>query len=337
MVSRLDRWADPPLLVLASLADEPKHGYAITRDVAETMGVRLSPGTLYAVIAGGIPGPDRAAGASDRRRPYQITRAGAAVLAQESARMSAVASLARSRLSRVDLASPGCDRRDHRARAAVRAVLALYPPAWRERYGDEVCALVEDSGTGPAILLGLAWRAAPVWISPPRQLHDRDARMRASLAGHGPGRLVGPDRRRPGVRPAHSAAGLRDADSSGRRLVLHDLRRRAGRSRRPSRPAAACRSGCRCCGRPGASISTARSAACCWRSPPRPPSCWRPRWPSGSCTILRAPGRGGSRASPALASLPSASRWPDRSRRCGPSGRAVRLSGARSAPQASRP
>jgi DNA-binding PadR family transcriptional regulator len=47
----LDRWADPPLLVLASLADEPKHGYAITQDVADTMGVRLSAGTLYAVIA----------------------------------------------------------------------------------------------------------------------------------------------------------------------------------------------------------------------------------------------------------------------------------------------
>ncbi len=100
MVSRLDRWADPPLLVLASLADEPKHGYAITRDVAETMGVRLSPGTLYAVIARlesqGLIEP---LAASDRRRPYQITSAGAAVLAQESARMSAVASLARSRLS----------------------------------------------------------------------------------------------------------------------------------------------------------------------------------------------------------------------------------------------
>ena len=51
MTDRLDRWADPPLLVLASLADEPKHGYAITQDVAETMGVRLSAGTLYAVIA----------------------------------------------------------------------------------------------------------------------------------------------------------------------------------------------------------------------------------------------------------------------------------------------
>jgi DNA-binding PadR family transcriptional regulator len=41
---RLDRWADPPLLVLASLADEPMHGYAITQDVADTMGVRLSAG-----------------------------------------------------------------------------------------------------------------------------------------------------------------------------------------------------------------------------------------------------------------------------------------------------
>ena len=38
MGDRLDRWADPPLLVLASLADEPRHGYAITQDVAQTMG-----------------------------------------------------------------------------------------------------------------------------------------------------------------------------------------------------------------------------------------------------------------------------------------------------------
>ena len=45
MTEKLDRWADPPLLVLASLAAEPKHGYAITQDVADTMGVRLSPGT----------------------------------------------------------------------------------------------------------------------------------------------------------------------------------------------------------------------------------------------------------------------------------------------------
>lgn len=96
----LGRWAGPPLLVLASLADEPKHGYAITQDVAETMGVRLSAGTLYAVIARlESRGLIEAMESEDRRRPYRITMAGAQALAQQSERMSRVASLARERLS----------------------------------------------------------------------------------------------------------------------------------------------------------------------------------------------------------------------------------------------
>ena len=61
-----------------------------------------------------------------------------------------------------------------------RAVLALYPPSWRDRYGDEVLALLEDSGGGPAAVASLAWRALPAWFCPP--LRDRPARMRASLA-----------------------------------------------------------------------------------------------------------------------------------------------------------
>jgi DNA-binding PadR family transcriptional regulator len=100
MTNRLDRWADPPLLVLASLADEPKHGYAITQDVAETMGVRLSAGTLYAVIARlEAQGLIEPLDAVDRRRPYRITMAGAEALAQQSSRMRQVASLAQARLS----------------------------------------------------------------------------------------------------------------------------------------------------------------------------------------------------------------------------------------------
>jgi DNA-binding PadR family transcriptional regulator len=96
----MDRWADPPLLVLASLADEPKHGYAITQDVAETMGIRLSAGTLYAVIARlESRGLIEALESEDRRRPYRITMAGAQALARQSERMSRVASLARERLS----------------------------------------------------------------------------------------------------------------------------------------------------------------------------------------------------------------------------------------------
>ncbi len=99
MTERLDRWADPPLLVLASLAEEPKHGYAIMRDVADTMGVRLTAGTLYAVISrlesrGLIEPLD----AEDRRRPYRLTAAGAHALAVESQRMNQVAVVARERL-----------------------------------------------------------------------------------------------------------------------------------------------------------------------------------------------------------------------------------------------
>jgi len=63
----------------------------------------------------------------------------------------------------------------------VRAALALYPPSWRARYGDEVLALVEDSGGGPAAVASLVWRALPAWFWPQRHLHDRPARMRASL------------------------------------------------------------------------------------------------------------------------------------------------------------
>jgi hypothetical protein len=64
----------------------------------------------------------------------------------------------------------------------ARAALALYPAAWRARYGDEVRALLDDSGAGPRTIASLAWRALPAWVWPPRHLYDRPARMRASLA-----------------------------------------------------------------------------------------------------------------------------------------------------------
>ncbi len=69
--------SDPTLLVLASLADGEKHGYAMMEDIQRFAGVRLGPGTLYGAITrleerGWI----RATGARDRRQPYAITGAG---------------------------------------------------------------------------------------------------------------------------------------------------------------------------------------------------------------------------------------------------------------------
>ena len=47
----MGHYSDPPLLVLASLANGPKHGHAMIEDIARLCGTRLGPGTLYGAIA----------------------------------------------------------------------------------------------------------------------------------------------------------------------------------------------------------------------------------------------------------------------------------------------
>ena len=65
---------DPTLLVLASLSEGEKHGYAMMEDIQRLAGVRLGPGTLYGAITrmeerGWIkPVPSNA-----RRQPYCLT------------------------------------------------------------------------------------------------------------------------------------------------------------------------------------------------------------------------------------------------------------------------
>ncbi len=79
-----ERSTDPGLLVLTSLAEGPKHGYAITRDVEQLAGVRLGPGTLYGALSRlEERGLIEALPAEDRRRPYRLTGAGSAALAGE--------------------------------------------------------------------------------------------------------------------------------------------------------------------------------------------------------------------------------------------------------------
>jgi len=87
-----ERPSDPSVLVLTSLADGPKHGYAITADVERFAGVRLGPGTLYGALSRledrGLIEP---LPAEDRRRPYRLTAAGSEALQRELEVLRAVA------------------------------------------------------------------------------------------------------------------------------------------------------------------------------------------------------------------------------------------------------
>jgi DNA-binding PadR family transcriptional regulator len=75
------RYAGPATLILSSLADGPKHGYALTKDVEEFAAIRLAPGTLYEALARlESQGLIEALAAEDRRRPYRLTAAGATAL-----------------------------------------------------------------------------------------------------------------------------------------------------------------------------------------------------------------------------------------------------------------
>jgi DNA-binding PadR family transcriptional regulator len=78
------RFSDPALLILASLADGPKHGYGMMSDIEAMTGVRLGAGTLYGALARlESSGLIAALPADDRRRPYQLTAKGAAALREQ--------------------------------------------------------------------------------------------------------------------------------------------------------------------------------------------------------------------------------------------------------------
>jgi DNA-binding PadR family transcriptional regulator len=90
---------DPSLLVLASLADGDKHGYAMMVDIERFAGVKLGPGTLYGAITrmeelGWI----RPVPAEDRRQPYSLTAAGRKHLIGEIENLGRIVKTAVSRL-----------------------------------------------------------------------------------------------------------------------------------------------------------------------------------------------------------------------------------------------
>jgi len=86
--------SDRSILILTSLADVPKHGYALIKDIEEFAGLTLGAGTLYGALAKlEEAGLVEALPAEDRRHPYQITSKGREHLRQrlsESARIAEI-------------------------------------------------------------------------------------------------------------------------------------------------------------------------------------------------------------------------------------------------------
>ena len=90
---------DPSLLVLSSLADGDKHGYAMMTDIKAFAGVDLGPGTLYGAITRlEQRGFIRALASDDRRQPYRLTPSGREFLAEQLAALEPIVRIGTRRL-----------------------------------------------------------------------------------------------------------------------------------------------------------------------------------------------------------------------------------------------
>jgi DNA-binding PadR family transcriptional regulator len=95
----LRRAGDASVLILTSLADGSKHGYALIQDIKAFAGLQLGPGTLYGALDRlERMGLIEAMPAEDRRQPYRITAAGAVALRAHLDSIERVASVGRLRL-----------------------------------------------------------------------------------------------------------------------------------------------------------------------------------------------------------------------------------------------
>ena len=98
--SGLGRYAGPATLILSSLAEGPKHGYALTKDIERFAEVRLAPGTLYEALSR-LEGQGliESVESDDRRRPYRLTAVGAEALRSQLASQRRIADLGLRRLA----------------------------------------------------------------------------------------------------------------------------------------------------------------------------------------------------------------------------------------------
>jgi DNA-binding PadR family transcriptional regulator len=103
----MESLSEQSFLILAALADQPRHGYGLVTEVAKLSGnrVRLRASTLYAALERlsnrGLIEPDHDEVDSGRlRRFYRLTDNGATLVEAEIERMTSQARVAKRRLAR---------------------------------------------------------------------------------------------------------------------------------------------------------------------------------------------------------------------------------------------
>ena len=96
--------SEPVLLILVSLADKPRHGYALIKDIEALSGgrVRLSTGTLYGALRRLLEDAwierFEQADTSREKQAYRLTTAGRRQLQLELDRMKQLTKMAGARL-----------------------------------------------------------------------------------------------------------------------------------------------------------------------------------------------------------------------------------------------
>src|SRR5476649_2357975 len=68
-----------------------------------------------------------------------------------------------------------------RAERISRALVRRYPRAWRQRYGDEMLALIDDAGSTWKHTLDLAIGCADAWLRAATHLDSPNNRLAAFL------------------------------------------------------------------------------------------------------------------------------------------------------------
>ncbi len=99
----LGRFAEPSMYIMVSLAEGPKHGYAIMTDVEAITGSPMGPGTLYGALARlERRGLIEALEPIDRRRPYRLTGLGEATVRAQLERLHGFARTGLGRLGETE-------------------------------------------------------------------------------------------------------------------------------------------------------------------------------------------------------------------------------------------